>query len=476
MELVENYSKVASAGIALIVGVATVCLAYRTLLNRRKENEPPLDVGVLPFVGHGLAFSSDLSGFLKGMREKHGSIFTCIIFGKRMTFISDIKAIRKIWAHPKQFNFDDFGITADSLLSGLPLKETIESGVGSHTLREGYPKIRGSENLEILQKRFQEGLKYFDNHPLFSNTSSWKELDLLEISGTILYVAGGKSLFSQDWLKTKDLNDPLESFRDFQVFAKDAPKLMGGVPEIFLKRAVAARERIVKNLILPLVVNHEKGSWHPMTDNYVLELKKVYQSNMKISHRLLSTLFAFMENSLLTLFWTLAHFLRLPANAQDEIRQEVLLSKKESSTYAEYRKNIPMLNSLITEVFRLHGDPVSFRVCTENCTVDGLREEPTAFRQGDFLYGLSSVDQLKPNVDVSSANPGKFEAARWRKYGKDPSLQNLPLPVPRHQVLETFGGGKHMCPGRFFAILEVHEVLAWMMVTLHIDHYSLHAL
>lgn len=42
----------------------------------RQENEPPLDKGALPWLGHALEFGRDAAKFLARMKEKHGDVFT----------------------------------------------------------------------------------------------------------------------------------------------------------------------------------------------------------------------------------------------------------------------------------------------------------------------------------------------------------------------------------------------------------------
>lgn len=45
----------------------------------RRPNEPPLDVGRVPWLGHALEFGKDAASFLTRMKEKHGDIFTVSI-------------------------------------------------------------------------------------------------------------------------------------------------------------------------------------------------------------------------------------------------------------------------------------------------------------------------------------------------------------------------------------------------------------
>lgn len=42
----------------------------------RQKNEPPLDKGYIPWLGHALEFGGDTASFLARMKDKHGDIFT----------------------------------------------------------------------------------------------------------------------------------------------------------------------------------------------------------------------------------------------------------------------------------------------------------------------------------------------------------------------------------------------------------------
>lgn len=46
------------------------------ILHDRQKNEPPLDQGFVPWLGHALEFGQDAAKFLARMKDKHGDIFT----------------------------------------------------------------------------------------------------------------------------------------------------------------------------------------------------------------------------------------------------------------------------------------------------------------------------------------------------------------------------------------------------------------
>lgn len=47
----------------------------------RRVNEPPLDVGWIPYVGKAVEFGRDAHGFLLQQKKKFGDVFTVLIAG-----------------------------------------------------------------------------------------------------------------------------------------------------------------------------------------------------------------------------------------------------------------------------------------------------------------------------------------------------------------------------------------------------------
>lgn len=47
----------------------------------RRANEPPLDIGWIPYVGKALEFGRDAHGFLLQQKQKFGDVFTVLIAG-----------------------------------------------------------------------------------------------------------------------------------------------------------------------------------------------------------------------------------------------------------------------------------------------------------------------------------------------------------------------------------------------------------
>ncbi|KAI0156306.1 14-alpha sterol demethylase Cyp51A [Pestalotiopsis sp. NC0098] len=69
------------------IGVLIATIAANALWQQipRKKSEPPLVFHLIPFIGNAVSYGIDPVQFYEACREKHGDIFTFILFGRKMT-------------------------------------------------------------------------------------------------------------------------------------------------------------------------------------------------------------------------------------------------------------------------------------------------------------------------------------------------------------------------------------------------------
>ncbi|XP_075926197.1 7-alpha-hydroxycholest-4-en-3-one 12-alpha-hydroxylase-like [Petromyzon marinus] len=69
--------------------IAIIGLVLFVTRRSRRPREPPLDKGLIPWLGHAIEFRRDMYAFLRRMQRKHGDTFTVCLAGRYFTFILD---------------------------------------------------------------------------------------------------------------------------------------------------------------------------------------------------------------------------------------------------------------------------------------------------------------------------------------------------------------------------------------------------
>lgn len=74
----------------------------------RRQGEPPLENGFLPYLGCALKFGANPLEFLKEKQKKHGHIFTCHVAGKYIHFLTDPFSYHALMRQGKHLDWKKF--------------------------------------------------------------------------------------------------------------------------------------------------------------------------------------------------------------------------------------------------------------------------------------------------------------------------------------------------------------------------------
>lgn len=75
-----------------MVGVQMLSMGWifsSLLVSRRQSSEPPVENGLIPYLGCALQFGANPLQFLRSRQKKYGHIFTCKIAGQYIHFLCD---------------------------------------------------------------------------------------------------------------------------------------------------------------------------------------------------------------------------------------------------------------------------------------------------------------------------------------------------------------------------------------------------
>lgn len=88
--------------------------SYHLFVSCRQMGEPPLENGLIPYLGCALQFGANPLEFLRANQRKHGHVFTCKLMGNYVHFITNPLLYPKVLYHGKYFDWKKFHFTASA--------------------------------------------------------------------------------------------------------------------------------------------------------------------------------------------------------------------------------------------------------------------------------------------------------------------------------------------------------------------------
>ncbi|XP_049602638.1 7-alpha-hydroxycholest-4-en-3-one 12-alpha-hydroxylase [Syngnathus scovelli] len=463
----------------ILVALFTALMGGLYLLGvfrRRRPGEPPLDKGLLPWLGHVLEFRRDTAKFLQRMQEKHGDVFTIQLGGFYITFLQDPLSFGPFVKESREKL--DFNIFAKHLVNRVfgywsPHSE-------HHHLQQSSNKYLKGDGLEVLTQSMTSNLQNLMLHDLGKEQRAWTEDGLFMYCYNIVFRAGYLALYgnvspkSEDGLEKAKEKDRVESealFYKFRAYDQLFPNLAYGVlapkRRLELRKlmdyfwdALAVRKVKTKDNISGWVwemqqVREEMGMDEAMIDRYMFLLLWASQGNTGPSA-----------------FWLLLYIMKNP-DAMAAIKAEVDQIVRESGQ--EVKRGEPLLNvtremlmkttvmdSAVEETLRLCAAPLLTRAVLQNMSLKMADGREFLIRKGDRMavFPYTGV-QMDPGIHPDPMsfkydrflNPDGSKKTEFYKDGKKVKYYTMP-----------WGAGVSICPGRFFATNELKQFIFLMLV------------
>ncbi|XP_032817522.2 7-alpha-hydroxycholest-4-en-3-one 12-alpha-hydroxylase-like [Petromyzon marinus] len=461
--------------------IAFIVLVLFVTRRSQRPGEPPLDKGLIPWLGHAIEFRRDMYAFLRRMQRKHGDTFTVCLGGEYMTFILDPHDMTAVAREARStLDFTEFARKLVLSVFGVNLKaefaKATEALNVSHLQGKGLVGLTDAMmhqlNLVIGPGSFDEGNGRggCGGH----RDTKWHESGLFHFCYDIVFRAGYLALYGQDsGGPAVQLMCSLEVFKEFRKYdqlfpaiatsslwpaqRKEAERLQSWFWKLMGETLLRAREHLS-----PWLLSH---------DEKLIEL----QSDKETRDRtLFMMLWASQGNTGPAAFWTLAYLMR-HADAMAAVRTEVqqLLEATGQSDGAETREisltrdalvKTPVLDSAIEEMLRLRSAPILVRAVQQDMTlqVPGASGPGTKLRAGDRL---AMFPHLSPHMDPEvHADPEEFKFDRF--LNEDGSKKTDFFKSGRKLRYPTmpWGAGVSICPGRFFATNEIKQFIVLMLI------------
>ena len=380
--------------------------------------------GILPYFGIALdIYKKGLYPFIKENGDKNGGIFTAYLFGARIHIITDPTSYQTIQRKPKIFSFTPLMHEMAQRMNNETVQKT---NIDTTKLREttmSVSKYLQGDPLEQVSKVYgrlvMEKLnEYFDKN----NVNGELVVNLHSFVRTILFYASSKSILGEEF-------DSEATEKDFFTFDDNLKFIVNGFPGFLVQHAHAAKARVEKaimNLDFSKACEFVSAQREGKTE---LELARIGFGMLNASQ----------TNSIHASFWTFYDILKDNKTKQNVIDE--ISDKFSVEAYEETIDSMEYLQAAYLESNRFHNIGISLRQAVEDCKVE-VGSKSYKLRKGDRIFMMPTSYQ-DPEI---FENPSKYDPERFVGKKISDKVKNSQIP---------YGGGIHLCPGRFFAINEI---------------------
>lgn len=453
---------------ALLV-VTMGCLCLLGLLRQRRPQEPPLDKGSIPWLGHAVAFRKNMFEFLKHMRAKHGDVFTVQLGGQYFTFVMDPLSFGPILKDAQRKL--DFVEYAEKLVLKVFGYQSVQGDY--RMIHSASTKYLMGDGLKDLNKTMLDSLALVLLGPTGQSldSSRWHEDGLFHFCYSVLFKAGYLSLFGYTKDEGQDLRQAEELFAQFRKFDRLFPRFVysllgprewlevGRLQSLFHK-TLSVRHNLEKNGI---------SNWISYMLHYLREQGVDPAMQDKFNFMML---WASQGNTGPASFWALLFLLKHP-EAMRAVREEATqvlaearLKAKQSFDFdVSALQRTPVLDSVMEETLRLGAAPTLLRVVHSDHVLKMANGQEYLLRSRDIvaLFPYLSV-HMDPDIHPE---PTAFKYDRFLNPNGSRKVDFYKAGKKIHHYTMPWGSGVSICPGRFLAISEM-KLFILLMVT-HFD-------
>ncbi|KAF3054099.1 hypothetical protein E8E11_011627 [Didymella keratinophila] len=424
--------------------------------------EPPVVYPKFPLIGHVIGMLTDAS-YLKKIYDTHGfPIFTLPMWPAGRTYVvaspDMVSAVQKA---PSSLGLDAIlsGITA-RVNDSDPETARIIQDTGENSLFQQYHKILSFPALTDGSAIQLSYLAEFVN-----NAEDGCKVELFNFVSRFISLASNRTFFGPEnpYDKHPDLLDRFWEWENGMV-----KLLMGIVPRITVRKAHKALRACAERFI-----EYEEAGGYADA-HYVVKARNDAHIQLGISRferaKLNASLgFAFNVNASITAFWMLSNAYSRPdllAHLRVEI-QDNALSQPGTLSFSRLRDSCPGLYSLYRETLRYYASFSAIRWVD----ADTMLADRYLVRKGTILQMVGAAlhqDKATWGPDAEEFNPDRFlhntNGTKTKADGAFDNKSNVPPAAFR-----SFGGGRHMCPGRHFAAAEILSLSAAMILSFDME-------
>ncbi|XP_078411362.1 prostacyclin synthase [Cetorhinus maximus] len=432
----------------------------------RLSNEPPLDKGIVPWLGHAFEFGKDSAKFLLKMKKKYGDIFTIQIAGRFITVLLDPHSFDSVVTESSaKLNFTKYALILMDRIFNLQFPDH------DHSKEKALMKTQlQGKNLSSLTQAFLSNLKTI--LPINENgtKNAWKKEGLFNFCYDAMFRTGYLAMFgneaaqiNEQTSKVKDGIHSAQLYSTYKRLDQILMKLASSTLSAGEKKEAALVKKSLWRLMSVENLNSKvnRSSWLESYRNYLQ--RQGMHPDMQARAMVLQ-LWATQGNVGPAAFWLLLFLLKHPETmsaVQEEIKK-IGFNHAMSTISQDVLDNTPIFDSVLNETLRLTAAPFITREVLQDMILQLADGRTYHLRMGDRLC---LFPYLSPQMDPDIyEEPEKFKYDRFLnqngtkktdffKGGKQLKYYNMP-----------WGAGTNVCVGQSFAITSL-KVFVFIMLS-----------
>ncbi|KAM8914322.1 prostacyclin synthase-like [Spinachia spinachia] len=434
-------------------------LFYFILTHRcRSKRDPPLDKGLIPWLGHALEFGKDAFKFLNRMKQKHGDIFTVRVAGRYVTVLLDPHSYDTVINDCDSLDFTRYAEVLMDRIFDLRLPHHQPAKVNAlmkkHFLEGNFATLNSTMSRHLLVSLEAEG----------QNQKDWKDEGLFSFSYSLLFKAGYLTLFGGE--QNNNRTDPFSIYEEYKKFDGLLTKMARGTLKPEEKRTAQGVRQRLWELLAPAGRTEDSSPW---LHDYRRLLQEGGADEEMQKKALLMQLWATQGNVGPAAFWLLGYLLTNPEALAAVKREFSRISEMETMAASPLDRTMdtPVFDSVLEETLRLTAAPFITREVVQEKTLNMANGQEYLLRKGDrvCLFPFNSP-QMDPEIHHE---PQKFKYDRF--LNQDGSLKKDFYKGGRllSYYSMPWGAGTNGCVGKQFAISTIRQFVFLVLTSYDLE-------
>uniref|UniRef100_A0A8C7GN84 Prostacyclin synthase n=1 Tax=Oncorhynchus kisutch TaxID=8019 RepID=A0A8C7GN84_ONCKI len=404
----------------------------------RSEKEPPLDKGVIPWLGHALEFGRDASKFLTRMKVKHGDIFTVRVAGRYVTVLLDPSSYDAVIEDSVSLDFTRYA-------------QVLMDRIFSLRLPHHNPAVE-----KAMMKQYV---------PILIPST----LSLALLCGPAqkqLYMAGYLTHFEGE--QKSNRTDPIAVYVEYRKFDNLLTKMARTMLKPEEKRTAHSVRVRLWDLLAPAGLGEGSGSstWLRCYRHLLQEEGADEETQRRA---LLLQLWATQGNVGPAAFWLLGFLLTNPEAMRAVKKEFSKISGQDSAQcpLLDRLQHTPVFDSALEETLRLSAAPFITREVVQAKTLHMADGQEYKLRSGDRVCLFPFISpQMDPEIHQE---PQRFKYDRF--LNQEGSVKKDFFKGGRRLKYYTmpWGAGTNGCVGKHFAISSIRQFVYLVLSHLELE-------